>query len=174
MDKIKLFNLFVLTFLLSLSVQYLFFPSANQNKVQSTDVILEVKKVAVTIPNIPEVTLSNTTTGSFLLHPCEDISMSVDSTPLTGMSGAAPIFCNAIEITSGSKTLLPLKTLYKVFTNKSGNYVMIAKTPVGDRTVSFAVEEPGVFHSLLSHVVYEPIYNFFVALLTFLPGHSLG
>lgn len=33
---------------------------------------------------------------------------------------------------------------------------------------------PGSFRSMASTFVYEPIYNLFVALLTWVPGHSLG
>ena len=38
----------------------------------------------------------------------------------------------------------------------------------------FELSLPGAFRSLLTTVFYNPIYNFFVALLTFIPGHPLG
>jgi membrane protein insertase Oxa1/YidC/SpoIIIJ len=40
--------------------------------------------------------------------------------------------------------------------------------------VSFSVTEPGLIRSALSTFVYQPIYNLFVAILTWIPGHSLG
>jgi YidC/Oxa1 family membrane protein insertase len=40
--------------------------------------------------------------------------------------------------------------------------------------VTFENALPGGFRTLLTTIFYNPIYNFFVALLTFLPGHSLG
>jgi YidC/Oxa1 family membrane protein insertase len=40
--------------------------------------------------------------------------------------------------------------------------------------VTFAVSNPSGIRSFLTTIVYTPIYNLFVALLTFLPGHSLG
>jgi len=40
--------------------------------------------------------------------------------------------------------------------------------------VTFSVEKPGIIRNTLSFIVYQPIYNLFVALLTFLPEHSLG
>jgi YidC/Oxa1 family membrane protein insertase len=172
MDKLKLFNLFVLAFLLSLSVQYLFFPQAKQGTVQSTDIVLSVAKDAVTIPNIPVIELQNNSTGSFTLQLCEDMSMNIDSITYS-MSGAIPAFCTPLEVASGTKVLLPMKDLYQVFANKSGKYVITLKTPVGDRTVFFTMESPGVFRTFLSTFVYQPIYNLFVALITFLPGHSL-
>lgn len=173
MDKAKLFNLFLLAFILSLSVQYLFFPPAKQ-QIQDTGVLLSVKDDSIVMPNIPGIELSNTSSGSFTLSPCSDIAISVDSVPLTGMIGAAPAFCNSLEVVSGSKVTLPFKELYQVFAKKSGKYLVTVTTPLGARSVSFAVEQPGVFRSFLSVSVYQPIYNLFVALITFLPGHSLG
>ncbi|MFZ2255791.1 MAG: hypothetical protein WAW59_07945 [Patescibacteria group bacterium] len=40
--------------------------------------------------------------------------------------------------------------------------------------VYFETEKPGIIRTLLSATVYQPIYNLFVALLTWLPGHPLG
>lgn len=34
--------------------------------------------------------------------------------------------------------------------------------------------EPGIFRSFFGRVFFEPIYNLFVALLAYIPGHSLG
>ncbi len=48
------------------------------------------------------------------------------------------------------------------------------KTNLGDRTVSIDLSSPGSFRSMISSLVYRPIYNLFVALLTWIPGHSLG
>lgn len=173
MDKAKLFNIFVLAFLLSLAIQYLFIPQKWGNSLPQ-DVILQIQDDAITIPNIPHIELSNTSTGSFSIAPCRDIKISIDSRPLTWMSGAAPTFCDEISIESGSKSLLPLGKLYQVFAKQSGKYVLSVTTPFWERTTFFTVSEPGGIRTLLSTLVYEPIYNLFVALLTFLPGHSLG
>lgn len=173
MDKAKLFNLFILAFLMSLSVQYLFFPQANK-QTEVSPVLLGVKDDSITIPNIPTIELTNNSTGAFTLNPCDDISVSVDSLPLTGLREAAPLFCTPLEVTSGSKVILPFKELYQVFAKKEGKYIATVKTPLGERMVTFSVDSPGAFRSLLSTVVYQPIYNLFVALITYLPGHSLG
>ena len=58
--------------------------------------------------------------------------------------------------------------------NLPGKYLLTLKTSNGDRTMYFEISRPGAFRTLLTSVVYNPIYNFFVALLTFLPGHPLG
>jgi membrane protein insertase Oxa1/YidC/SpoIIIJ len=64
--------------------------------------------------------------------------------------------------------------LYEYFSTISGKYLITAATPFGERSVSIDVSTPGAFRSALSGVFYEPIYNLFVALITVLPGHSLG
>ncbi len=48
------------------------------------------------------------------------------------------------------------------------------KTLSGDRAVSVDLSLPSSFRSMISTLVYRPIYNLFVALLTWIPGHSLG
>jgi membrane protein insertase Oxa1/YidC/SpoIIIJ len=102
------------------------------------------------------------------------VILSVDSQPILGMSGAAPTFCTPITVDADSKKALDMSPLYKVFSAKSGKYIVTLKTPLGDRTVFFITEEPGMIRSFLSVTVYQPIYNLFVALLTWLPGHPLG
>lgn len=101
MDKLKLFNLFVLAFLLSLIFQY-FFPVAQKETPVLSEVVLSVDKESFTIPNIPVLTVKNTSTGAIVVHPCTEFSLSVDSVPLMGMSGAAPTFCRTLHIAPNS------------------------------------------------------------------------
>jgi membrane protein insertase Oxa1/YidC/SpoIIIJ len=70
--------------------------------------------------------------------------------------------------------MLPFAPLYKVFATQSGKYLISMKTLLGDRTVSMETTVPGSFRTMISTLVYQPIYNLFVALLTWIPGHSLG
>lgn len=58
MDKLKLLNLFVLAFLLSLVVQSFFLPK-KIDTVAPTGLILQVQDDAITIPNIPKVEVIN-------------------------------------------------------------------------------------------------------------------
>jgi YidC/Oxa1 family membrane protein insertase len=173
MDKLKILNLFVLAFLLSLVVQSFFFPKKTDT-VAPTWVILQVEDDSVTIPNIPKVEVINQGTWAITIRPCDDITLSVDSQPILGMSGTAPTFCTPLVVDAWAKKLLPMESLYRVFSSKAGKYIVTLSTPLGDRTVFFTAEEPGIIRSLLSVTVYQPIYNLFVALLTFLPGHPLG
>jgi membrane protein insertase Oxa1/YidC/SpoIIIJ len=173
MDKFKLFQLFVFAFALSLIFQYFFFPT-KQPVGADSQVILSIKDDTLSLPNIPKIDLKNTATGSFVIHPCEDVKITIDSVPLVGMSGSAPSFCKSITATGLSTTPVPMTALYQVFASKAGKYSVAVHTPYGERGIFFTMSAPGFFRSTLSTLVYEPIYNLFVALLTFLPGHSLG
>lgn len=172
MDKAKLFNLFLLAFIMSLSIQYLFFPP-SQKQAENTSVLLSVQDDSVVIPNIPVIEITNNSSGAFTLHPCKDIRLNIDSISYS-MSGASPSFCTPVEVASAQKVVLPFRELYQVFAHKDGKYLVTVVTPLGERTISFDIEKPGAFRTLLSTLVYQPIYNLFVGLITFLPGHSLG
>ncbi len=173
MDKLKLLNLFILAFLLSLLVQYFFLPP-KQTEALPVGAILSVQKESVVIPNIPVVSLKNTSTGTISINPCQEVTITVNSLPLVGMSGLAPAFCQTLSLPSGTEKELPLKELYPIFAKQDGKYLLTLKTQFGERMVAFSVEKPGFIRNMLSFTVYQPIYNLFVALLTFLPDHSLG
>ncbi len=97
MDKSKLLNLFLFAFIFSIAVQYFFAPDkSTETPIQ--DVMLEIKDDSITIPNIPHIEAVNSTTGSFTVNPCTDITISIDSRPLVGMSGSTPDFCAPLEI----------------------------------------------------------------------------
>ena len=61
-----------------------------------------------------------------------------------------------------------------MFAARQGKYLITLVSPVGERVVTLSLSPPGSIRSFLTTTIYEPIYNLFVALLTFLPGHSLG
>ena len=162
-------------FLLSLAVQFFFFPKNTDNRaLESQWVILQVDKEAVTIPNVPKIELVNHSTGAITFDTCRDLTITIDSKALTDIAKASPEFCQTTTLKAWTQELLPFEKLYKIFASVSGKYLITAKTPFGDRVVPLTVSEPSSFRSILSQVFYEPIYNLFVALLTFLPGHALG
>ena len=97
MDKLRIINLFAVAFLVSLLVQYWFFPKQSTTSVV-TDVYISVEKESIVIPNIPKITIHNTTTGSIVINPCDDVSISIDSRPLTGVKETAPDFCKSITV----------------------------------------------------------------------------
>ncbi len=171
----RILLIFLYAFTLSLGVQYFFFPKADTSSPLLTQqIVLQVDKENITIPNIPKIEIVNHSTGSLAINPCTDIAITIDSNPLTDIAKAAPTFCEKMIVAPGEKKLIPFSLLYRIFAQAPGKYIITAKTPFGDRIVTLTMSQPGTIRSTLSRVFYEPIYNLFIALITFLPGHSLG
>jgi hypothetical protein len=81
MDKLKMLNIFIFAFLISLLVQYWFFPKPN-TQIIDQGVVVSVDSDALVVPNIPKITLKNTSTGTINLSTCEHIRITIDSLPL--------------------------------------------------------------------------------------------
>jgi membrane protein insertase Oxa1/YidC/SpoIIIJ len=169
-SKFFLFALYTLT--LILLVQY-FFPT-TKNTPMDTGILLSIKDDTLVIPNIPKIELVNSTNTGFLINPCQDIKFSANSQSITDLAALAPSFCAELSIEPNTTHTLSVDALASLFIAKPAEYIMTLATPLGERTLVFEIEEPGAFRSLLTATVYNPIYNLFVALLTFLPGHPLG
>jgi YidC/Oxa1 family membrane protein insertase len=173
MDKLRILNIFVIAFLISLIFQYFFFPKPSPSVV-IPDITLSVEKSDITVPNIPKITLHNTTTGVVMIDTCRDISISINSQPTKNIAETYPKFCQAISAPVWSGVHISFDPLYQVFSKLPGQYLITLKTPLGDRTTVFTLSPPGSFRQAASTLIYEPIYNLFVALLTWIPGHELG
>lgn len=171
MNKFALILLYAL--ILTFSLQY-FFPKQKVTNNSASNILLTIETDSIVIPNTPKISLINNTASGFMIAPCQDISLLIDSQPLTGIKEVAPNFCTSKEIGIGKTEPISFDDLAKVFASRSGKYVININTPLWVRSVTFDVSEPGTLRILLTTVVYNPIYNLFVALLIFLPGHSLG
>lgn len=99
MDKLRLINIFAIAFLVSLMIQFWFFPAKNTTPVLQ-DVYISVEKESIVIPNIPKITIHNTTTGAITINPCDDILITIDSRSLTGLKETTPDFCEPILISA--------------------------------------------------------------------------
>jgi YidC/Oxa1 family membrane protein insertase len=172
MDKGKLLNIVLLSMIMTLALQF-FLPKNTQPGAISQNVYLQAKKESITIPNIPIIELVNKSTGSISIQPCQDIKLTVNSIPLTGIQENMPKFCHPITVISGSSAILPLKELYTVFSSTAWQYMLTLSWGIGERTVAFEMESPSSIRKVLSTIVYQPIYNGFVGLITFLPWHNL-
>lgn len=174
MDKTKLFNLFILAFIVSLTIQLFLFPKKDTSPI-NTIVSVSIKDDTITIPNIPQITLKNSSTWAINIHPCTDIVLKVDNKGTIGwIEATMPEFCKELTINPGESKHIDMNPLYKLFSSTTWKYVMSINTPYGERLVYFDVSAPGAIRSLISTIVYQPIYNLFVALLTWIPWHPLG
>ena len=127
-------NKFALIILYALSITFLFqyfFPHDKTTPTsQVSDITLSVKSDSLTIPNLPHIEIINHTNSGFTLSPCQDISITVDSRPLTDIATGAPSFCSAVEVGTGKNTILSLGSLAKIIANAPGKYILTVKTPL--------------------------------------------
>lgn len=129
MEKLRILNLFFIAFLVSLLVQYWFFPKQNTTPVLP-DVYLSVEKDSIVVPNIPKITIHNTTSGSIDINPCDSISIAIDSRPLTGIQEMAPSFCAPVRVEANNTAPLSLNPLYQLFSTKPGKYILTLNSPL--------------------------------------------
>lgn len=130
MDKLRILNLFAIAFLVSLLVQYWFFPKPSTTPILP-DITMSVEKDSIVVPNIPKVTIHNTTTGAITINPCSDIKMSTDGVGLTGIAELSKnLFCLPLSISGGTMHQLSFNSLYPLFAAKPGKYIVTLSTPL--------------------------------------------
>lgn len=168
----KILNIAFLALILTLILQMMM--PKPQNAITSEGVYMSAQSSEITVPNIPKISLHNTSSWSVTINPCTDVTISVNSQPFQNIATAYPEFCTPLTVASGQVGLLNLNPLYKQFASHPGNYIITTKTPFGDRNIAIKLDTPGVIRSFASAVIFEPIYNLFVGILQFLPGHELG
>jgi 60Kd inner membrane protein len=171
MNKFAIIALYAL--IVTFSIQY-FFPAEKNVNTGESNILLTVNDDDIVIPNIPIIDVVNKTGSGFDISPCKDIKITIDSQPLTDIDKVSLNFCNQARISELATYTVPLSDLAKVFASRAGKYTLSLTTPLGERIVTFTMSEPSSIRAFLTTVVYKPIYNLFVGLLTFLPGHSLG
>lgn len=137
----KILQIFIISFLLSLLVQYWFFPQKTSVS-RPEGIYLSVEKDVLTLPNLPKIYIHNTTTGSLSFNPCEKVSFSINSQSLSGISLFAPEFCHPVSIAPQTTSQLSVDALYRVFAAQYGKYIITLQTNDGDRVTSFDIEQP--------------------------------
>lgn len=171
MNRYIIIALYALSF--TLLFQY-FFANKQSEVKDLNDIVLSIADDTIVIPNSPKIEIINHTQSGISFDTCKDITLSVNSSTIGRLGEWAPKFCQNLTISAGNKVHIPLEELSLILAKKPGKYILTLKVPWWERTTFFELSEPGAFRSLLTTVFYNPIYNFFVALLTFLPGHPLG
>lgn len=172
MQLAKILNIAILALLITLVMQ-LFIPRPTPT-VPAEWAYLSIQESAVTIPNIPKISFHNVSSGAITLAPCSDITLSVNSAPLSKIEETYPDFCRPLTIAENSTAIINMNPLHRVFSSLAGTYIMSVQTDFWERSIAFTVEKPGMIRSFLSTLIYEPIYNLFVGILMLLPGHELG
>lgn len=173
---LKFINIFLFALIITLILQLILPKPEQQTTVTASGVSMSLASSSIVIPNLPQITVHNNTAESLTLHPCQDIEWRLHSQILTGFgTGKTAAYCEPFTVAPNTKHQMDLSALASVFSAQPGTYIVsISSLEGGAPMVTFTTERPGFFRSLLSGLIYEPIYNLFVAILLVLPGHSLG
>lgn len=176
MQPLKILNIAILALIITLILQ-MFMPKPTANVVANDISFLATEK-SVTLPNIPKLSVHNATNSPFLYNACQDISLKINSQPINiaefYKKNNTP--CENIAVEAGKVSVVNLNPLHKLFSSQTavGDNIFALKTPNGEKLQTVSVSAPGFVRSFLSALIFEPIYNLFVAIITVLPGHELG
>ena len=174
--KDRLLNILIASFVILL-VLNLFLPKPQQATVQ-TESHFVLSKTSVVVPNFPNVSFNNTTDAEIRFDTCRDLTILSDLRTLK-YDESTRGFCREIIAAPKSSVAIDIVPLAPLFT-KPGNLGLklvlpgVGAAPSKEITSSIVVEERGFFRSLLATLFYAPILNAFIALIEYLPGHSLG
>lgn len=162
---------FLLTMILTFMLLQLFFPPAAPKPLpQAGGLTLKTLATEYAIPSVPHLEIANTTSGALSVDTCKQIKIFYDGKEV---SQFPKDFCKTLAIAPKSKAQLELKALSPLFLH-SGDFVFQLQVDKTSLTANVKQVEQGFFHSVFSWLFYAPIYNIFIALLAFLPSHSLG
>ena len=174
--KDRLLNILIASFVFLLLLNF-FLPKPEKAAVQ-TEPHFVLSKTAVVVPNFPKVSFNNTTGAEIRFDTCRDLTILSDLRTLK-YDESTQGFCREIVSAPKSSVAIDIVPLAPLFT-KPGNLGLklvlpaINGAPSKEITSSIVVEERGFFRSLLASIFYAPILNSFIALIEYLPGHSLG
>lgn len=169
--KDRLLN-FLLAFFVFLLVFNLFLPKPQKAETVAGGVSVSVADKTATIPSIPAVSVTNSTTGSLSFDTCRDFEILKDYRKVE-MDGPFSTFCKTVEIPAGAVAHLDFSSIARLF-ELPGKYAFKLRAAGTETVADTTLEERGAFRSFFTELFYRPVLNLFVFLVDVLPGHSLG
>lgn len=140
MQLAKILNIAILALLITLVMQ-LFIPRPTPT-VPAEWAYLSIQESAVTIPNIPKISFHNVSSGAITLAPCSDITLSVNSAPLSKIEETYPDFCRPLTIAENSTAIINMNPLHRVFSSLAGTYIMSVQTDFWERSIALMSKNP--------------------------------
>jgi YidC/Oxa1 family membrane protein insertase len=174
--KDRLLNILIASFVFLLLLN-IFLPKPEQAAVQ-TEPNFTLSQSSVVVPNFPKVSFNNTTDTEIRFDTCRDLTILSDLRTLK-YDESTRGFCREIIAAPKSAVAIDIAPLAPLFT-KPGNLGLklvlpsSGGSPSREITSSILVEERGFWRSLMATLFYAPVLNAFIALIEYLPGHSLG
>jgi YidC/Oxa1 family membrane protein insertase len=132
-----------------------------------------------TLPKTPTISLINNSDSSITVDTCRDIKMMANGEEKATLPAA---LCRTVEVPAKTTTPLigheksDILAFQDGFQNLPETALRFTYTQPGkEKTeVNFTIGKAGIFRLFFRTVFYNPVYNFFAALLLVFPGHSLG
>lgn len=168
--KDRLLNILLLVFIGLLALNM--FMGKTQKPAESTEPNFVLSKASVVVPNYPVVTLKNPSDKAISFNTCKDVTILKDLKTVN-IGVAAQAFCKDMTVAPKSEQHLDISELTSLFV-QPGNVGFKLVSEGKEITANVVVNERSWVRTLLATVFYAPILNLFVAILQYLPNHSLG
>ena len=168
--KDRLLNI-LLAFAVFLVVFNFFLPQPQKQGTVAGTVSVSVADKTLTVPNVPDITVTNATASGVSFDSCADLEILKDYRKIEIDGKFAP-FCKKTEIAAGAKAKLDMSVIAPIFSN-AGQYAFKLKAAGSESVADATVSERGFFRNVLSELFFRPVLNLFVFLIGILPGHSL-
>ncbi len=132
------------------------------------------------LPTTPVISLINETKAEVVVDTCKDIEVIANGVQKTALPEA---FCRTVTIPAKSVTPLFGQTKEDILTFQSSfekipsvslgfSYTQVATQNHSETTLT--ISHAGYIRLFFRTFFYNPVYNFFAALVLIFPGHSLG
>jgi hypothetical protein len=104
----------LLAFFVFLLVFNIFLPQPKKDAVTSNAVTLRIASASLTVPEIPSVSVSNTTSGTVSFDTCKELEILKDYRKIE-IDAPFQAFCSQIELKAGETKNLDLSALSRLF-----------------------------------------------------------
>ncbi len=168
--KDRLLNILIATFVILLALN-LFLPKPAK-LVETNEPTFSLSKTSVVIPNYPKVEFKNPTSSAITFDTCKDLVILKDLKTVI-IDDQSKNFCQSLSIQPGASHAIDLSAISPLFT-QPGNVGFKLTLAGKEITSTIAVEDRSSIRAFLATIFYAPILNAFVALIHYLPNHSLG
>ena len=152
------------------------FPAAPRATADAAVTLTVANGTALSIPHLPQLTVTNPTASGVTFDTCKDLSFKVNGATVKDL----PVPCHAVSVAASGGTysfaqkdkgeFVALATYFQVPATWEFVLAMDGKT----LSQSVTLSRPGAFKGFFLAAVYEPIYNLFVFLIREMPGRNLG
>ncbi|MCB9807197.1 hypothetical protein H6768_04935 [Candidatus Peribacteria bacterium] len=132
-----------------------------------------------TLPKTPTVSLINNTDAPVTVDTCRDIEVTANGVQKTNLPES---FCRIVTIEShtvgplfgqSKEDILQFQTSFADIPDVSLRFSYNQTDTENHSEVSVNIGHAGVFRLFFRTLFYNPVYNFFAALILIIPGHSL-